>query len=251
MRGHMRSGGGVSPSISCPGTVGSCPLQADTKPFALLLTYHHLRSLPPPPPASALQYQPYPPLLVLSFSPSRSLPLALSLSRSLSRSLARSLSCSPHIPPYLSLSPPPRLEIPPAQMSSLLTIVKRRLTPQPLKIRADVEVTCFTAEGVEAIRYALMEGENMGTEEMPIKIKLIAPPLYVMLTTSLEKEPGIEQLEQCLEFVKGKIEERGGQLTVKVQPRMTSQREELELDQLLEKITAENMEKDGDDDGDE
>lgn len=138
------------------------------------------------------------------------------------------------------------LDIPPAQLSSLLNIVKRRLTPQPIKIRADVEVTCFAEEGVEAIRHSLMSGETCGTEEMPVKIKLIAPPLYVMLTTSLEKEPGIEILQVALDHVKKKIEARGGQLTIKVNPRATSQREELELDQLIASHASLNEEKDGD-----
>ena len=118
-------------------------------------------------------------------------------------------------------------------------------------IRADIEVTCFTAEGVEAIRYCLIDGLKLGTDEMPIKIELIAPPLYVMLTTSLEKDPGIELLQQAIEHCKAKIEARGGQLTVKVQPRATSQREELELDQLMEKMMLENQERDGDTPDDE
>ena len=48
--------------------------------------------------------------------------------------------------------------------------------------------------------------------------------------------------------MKEKIEARGGQITVKVQPRATSQREELELESLMEKFAAENAEKDGDED---
>ena len=30
----------------------------------------------------------------------------------------------------------------------LITYIKRRLAPQPVKIRADIEVTCFTYEGI-------------------------------------------------------------------------------------------------------
>jgi hypothetical protein len=33
--------------------------------------------------------------------------------------------------------------------------IKRRMTPQPLKIRADVELTCFAYDGVERIRDAM------------------------------------------------------------------------------------------------
>ena len=40
--------------------------------------------------------------------------------------------------------------------------IKRRMTPQPLKIRADVELTCFAYDGVERIRDA-MRAAQVGT----------------------------------------------------------------------------------------
>jgi hypothetical protein len=46
--------------------------------------------------------------------------------------------------------------------NDLLTYIKRRLAPQPVKIRADIEVTCFTYEGIDAIKAALTEGEEKG-----------------------------------------------------------------------------------------
>jgi translation initiation factor 2 subunit 1 len=36
---------------------------------------------------------------------------------------------------------------------ALLKNIKRRMTPQPVKIRADVELTCFAYDGVERIRW--------------------------------------------------------------------------------------------------
>jgi len=45
--------------------------------------------------------------------------------------------------------------------------VKRRLSPQPVKIRADFELTCFDVEGIEGIKAALFAGENLSTKEIP------------------------------------------------------------------------------------
>ena len=45
------------------------------------------------------------------------------------------------------------------------------------QIRADIEVTCFEYEGINAIKSALLKGVALGTEDIPIKIKLVAPPL--------------------------------------------------------------------------
>lgn len=47
------------------------------------------------------------------------------------------------------------LEVSAELKNDLLTYIKRRLAPQPVKIRADIEVTCFTYEGIDAIKTAL------------------------------------------------------------------------------------------------
>lgn len=90
---------------------------------------------------------------------------------------------------------------------SLLLNIKRRLTSQPVKIRSgarllagfpysvDIEVACYSSEGVDAVKEALKHGLTLSTEEQVIKINLIAPPLYVVTTTSLDKDKGIKLLD--------------------------------------------------------
>lgn len=58
--------------------------------------------------------------------------------------------------------------------------IKRKLTSQAVKIRADIECACYDYEGIDAVKSALRSGLDMSTEELPIKINLIAPPLYGM-----------------------------------------------------------------------
>jgi translation initiation factor 2 subunit 1 len=41
----------------------------------------------------------------------------------------------------------------------LVKNIERRLTPQPVKVRADLEITCFTCEGIEAIKAAIRAGQ--------------------------------------------------------------------------------------------
>jgi translation initiation factor 2 subunit 1 len=94
-------------------------------------------------------------------------------------------------------------------VTSLLSYVKRRLAPQPTKIRADLEVTCFNYEGIDAIRSALVEGEAQSTPDAVVKIKLIAPPLYVMSTLSLDKDYGIEVLNKAIAAVGVAITAKG------------------------------------------
>lgn len=73
------------------------------------------------------------------------------------------------------------IDVPQAIKDELKMYIRRRLAPQPIKIRADVEVSCFTYEGIEAIREALYAGMALGTDHSQIKCKLIAPPMYVIL----------------------------------------------------------------------
>ena len=78
--------------------------------------------------------------------------------------------------------------------AKLLDEIRKKLTPKPHKIRSDIEVSCFSYDGIEAVKNALIIGKNCSTEEMPIKvlclinemflidlqINLIAAPLFVV-----------------------------------------------------------------------
>lgn len=84
---------------------------------------------------------------------------------------------------FSSLSTP----ITPSTLTILTSTIARRLTPQPIKLRADIELTCYTPAGIDAIKRALRTGEKQSTEAVPIKAKLVAPPLYVLSTNATDK----------------------------------------------------------------
>ena len=126
------------------------------------------------------------------------------------------------------------------------TYVLRRLAPQPVKIRSDIEVSCFTYAGIDAIRDALYAGMDVGTEQSPIKIKLIAPPIYVLSTTTLEKEVGIALLNQAIDVIREKIQAKGGKMDIKMEAKAVSIKEETELQAMMDRLAMENEEVDGD-----
>lgn len=128
----------------------------------------------------------------------------------------------------------------------LLENIRRRLTPQAVKIRSDIEVACYGYEGVDAVKEALKCGLNMSTEDMPIKINLIAPPLYVITTNTLERNDGVAKLNDVLEQIKKVIEANGGVFTVKMAPKVVSDTEEMELARHLERLEEQNREISGD-----
>ena len=82
-----------------------------------------------------------------------------------------------------------------AVKDELLSYIGKRLTPQPTKLRADVEVTCFGYEGIDAVKAALKVAEKNNTEDNQIKVRLVSPPLYVLTMSCLVKDAGIASLQ--------------------------------------------------------
>ncbi|KAJ7454873.1 eukaryotic translation initiation factor 2 subunit alpha [Mycena latifolia] len=137
----------------------------------------------------------------------------------------------------------------PAPTYALLTAtIARRLTPQPIKLRADIELTCYTPAGIDAIKRALRAGEKASTDAVPIKAKLVAPPLYVLSTNATDKYAAVERLERAIEGIQVSIEDEGGSCIVKMKPKAVSESDEADLAQLMAKVGQENAEVSGDED---
>ncbi|KAL3286917.1 hypothetical protein HHI36_001402 [Cryptolaemus montrouzieri] len=133
----------------------------------------------------------------------------------------------------------------------LLNNIKRKLTSQPVKVRADIECACYGYEGIDAVKTALKSGLALSTEELPIKINLIAPPLYVMTTSTPEKQDGLKILNDAIEVVKKTITDLGGVFNIQMAPKVVTATDEAELVKQMEKAEMENAEVAGDDDEEE
>ncbi|KAI9613594.1 hypothetical protein H4Q26_010204 [Puccinia striiformis f. sp. tritici PST-130] len=77
---------------------------------------------------------------------------------------------------------------------------------------------------------------SIGTESVPIKIRLVAPPLYVMVSNATDKQGAIELLETAIERIG--------------EPKAVSETDDLELAALMERVARENKEVSGDEDSD-
>lgn len=139
----------------------------------------------------------------------------------------------------------------PNTLSVLMSTIARRLTPQPIKLRADIELTCYTPQGIDAIKKALRMGEKESTEQVPIKAKLVAPPLYVLSTSAGDKYAAVDRLERAIDSIQHTIEEQGGTLVIKMKPKAISETDEHDLAQLMAKAGQENAEVSGDEEEEE
>ncbi|XP_025016778.1 eukaryotic translation initiation factor 2 subunit 1 [Tetranychus urticae] len=134
---------------------------------------------------------------------------------------------------------------------ALVTHIKRKLTPQAVKVRADIDVGCCTYEGIDAVKAALRAGIACGSPEMPIKINLIAPPSYVVTTHTMEREFGLATLDKALKEIEESITKAGGIFSIKQAPKVVTDLDDQELQKKLERLEQMNEEVPGDDDYDE
>ncbi|KAK4690154.1 translation initiation factor 2 subunit 1, partial [Lecanoromycetidae sp. Uapishka_2] len=133
--------------------------------------------------------------------------------------------------------------------TELQSYISKRLTPQPTKVRADVEVTCFGYEGIDAIKTALRSAEalNESNPDAQVKVKLVSPPLYVLTSQCLEKSMGIMILEKAIKEIEKSIQQgNGGACKVKMAPKAVTESDDAELQALMEKREKENAEVSGD-----
>lgn len=93
-------------------------------------------------------------------------------------------------------------------------------------------------------------GEACSTESAQIKIKLVAPPLYVMFTNSTDKVDGINVMELAIAKIEEVIKSKHGGLSVTMKPRAVSENDDAELKNLMDKLAVENVEVAGDESDD-
>ena len=99
-----------------------------------------------------------------------------------------------------------------------MEILKVRMVPKPVRIRADFKLTCFKFDGIEAIKFALMEGERLSTTEIPIKFKILGSPIYECSTETINKAEGMKLIGQALKVVESSIKLKEGNFLLQTKP---------------------------------
>ena len=138
--------------------------------------------------------------------------------------------------------------LPASVKDAIVAAARRRLTPQPVKVRADVELTCFAFDGVLHIQEAMRAAEAAGSEACPVHMRLVAPPLYVLTTATLDKAAGIAALTAATEAAAATAAAAGGRLVVREAARAVSERDDRLLSDHLAALASANREVAGDDD---
>ena len=137
-----------------------------------------------------------------------------------------------------------------AVKEALVKDIRRRMTPQPLKIRADVELTCFAYDGVmhikDAMRAALAKSGNQEEGGIKISVSLVASPLYVVTCSTLDKDAGISLVDEAVAAAAEALEKAGGKVVIKEAARAVSERDDRLLAEKMEKLRTAQEEEDSD-----
>jgi translation initiation factor 2 subunit 1 len=134
-----------------------------------------------------------------------------------------------------------------AVKDALVKDIRRRMTPQPLKIRADVEMTCFEYDGVMRIQDAMRAAAATSTPECEVKVSLVASPLYVATCSTLDKDFGVAACDAAVEAARRTIEAAGGKIVIKESARAVSERDDRLLAEKMEKLQKAQEEEEGSD----
>jgi len=101
----------------------------------------------------------------------------------------------------------------------LIKEITHRLAEQPFKIQAQVDVTCFTTEGVRAIQEALNAGKQLAEEKnQKLDINLLSTPTYRILTQCTDKQLGMDIVNAAIQAIENAIKERKGSFAIKEAP---------------------------------
>ncbi|KAJ1486605.1 eukaryotic translation initiation factor 2 alpha subunit-domain-containing protein [Baffinella frigidus] len=94
-----------------------------------------------------------------------------------------------------------KFDLSPDIKTAILKSVELRLTPQPVKIRSDFEVTCFAYEGIDAIKAALNAGISTFSHHTITpkpKPQPLTPPAGDVLCVTCFAYEGIDAIKAAL-----------------------------------------------------
>lgn len=69
------------------------------------------------------------------------------------------------------------------QRKVLLDNISKKMAPQPVKIRADFELTCFTYEGVDALKEALLTAKKAVHEEGVFEVFVSLTYILILISS--------------------------------------------------------------------
>ena len=128
---------------------------------------------------------------------------------------------------------------------TLSKIREKYLASKTLEIQAEVEMTCFSVEGIEGIKKSIREGLKV---DQGIKIRILSAPLYLIQLSTREPEEGVRIVEKVIEVLGRTLRTVDGELCVKKVPLVSDKTNRDQLQYRLAVLERQQEQLDGDED---
>ena len=100
----------------------------------------------------------------------------------------------------------------------VISLLEKKLVDPPKKINAKIRITCFTCEGIDAIKEALRAGLQMSTSNIKISIQLESSPFYNIFTVTDKVSDGIKLINDCISVIERTILDKKGEFKIEHNP---------------------------------
>ena len=94
--------------------------------------------------------------------------------------------------------------------NELIKIVKIRLPPKLLEIRSTFKLSCYTFDGIDAIKEALLNGKKLENNDISIIYQSLGAPLYECILYTYNINEGLFLMDESMNEVKNTITNKGG-----------------------------------------
>jgi len=101
-------------------------------------------------------------------------------------------------------------------------LIQQRMKASPVKIVAEIDVTCYGVAGIEAIRPALKKALQFGSEDDPIKVHLLTSPTYKLYINTFDREFGLTEIHKAIAAIKADLIPLEGDVVIIKEPQVVS-----------------------------
>merc|ERR1719245_1027340 len=111
-----------------------------------------------------------------------------------------------------------RFNIPDDLVPIVIKNLRRKLKQQIVKIKAQIDCKCFERAGIDAIKDAFKLAEKTSTADFPINITVQAPPRYIIVCPTLDKEEGMNRINKAMKIIEAELKRQGGEMQIMQKP---------------------------------
>jgi translation initiation factor 2 subunit 1 len=133
----------------------------------------------------------------------------------------------------------------PTSKDTVSKIREKYLASKISEIQAEVEMTCFSPEGIEGIKKSIREGLLV---DPGVKIRILSAPLYLIQFSTREPEQGIRVVEKVIDILGRTLRTVDGELCIKKPPSTTDKENREQLQYRLAVFERQQEQLDGDED---